>query len=422
MKRQIYLSILFVFLGCSLVKAEVVSLSLDEAMAMALSENRDILLKTEDVAKAKLKIAEAKGALLPSVTFTGTWSDTLGYYAKAASSITTQTSVKQYLYKGGKTINTIKYNEHNREASAALLDKTMIETVLGVKKAYYTLILATHYANLNRKILKNAEEHFYVIQERYKNGQASESDVLTLKASLNSLKQAYEASLNQVESAQEILKNLLFLADDVRVQTTDQLSYEDVELLYEEVLLEALKKRPEIRQYEAQSKAAENSIEMVRVDHRPSIYASWDYYSRNTSGSTVAPARGWQDYNVLGVTFSWPIFDGWVTRAKVEQAIVDLKEAQLMKEKLYGDIRVELKNAYLSFKDAISKLKASEADIEVYKNNLTEVKAKHQKGITSALDLEDARLKYDVSLFNRTQAIYDFRLAQSQFDKARGEF
>jgi len=403
-----------------LARTEEISLSLDEAISIALRDNRDVLLKTEDIKKAKEKIAEAQSGLLPTLNFTGGRTYTAGYYGKDLTQTTTQTTLKQYLYKGGKTINTIRQNKYKLEVSQALLDETKLETVLNIKKAFYTLLLAKEFSNLNKGILDNTQEHLNFIQVRYRNGEVSESDILKIKESLSSVEEAYEASLNQAESSLNLLGNLLYLGEDVRIKADAQFVYEPREVAYDEAFLKTMQNRPEIRQYEAQEMADKKAIEIAKSDNRPNIYASWDYYSRSHAIATTVNTRNWNDYNIFGLTFSWPIFDGFATRAKVEQAIVDLKETQLSKEKVIKDIAQELKNAYLDLKNAIAKMKSAQTQIDLYKDTLSVIRDKYNAGIASFLDLNDASLGYEVSLFNQRQAIYDYILAQARFDKATG--
>lgn len=420
MRRLLFL-IPFIFIySSSIVFAEEIALTLDEALNIAIRDNRDVLLKVEDVKKAKEKIREAQTGFYPSLSFTGNWSDTKGYYEKDdVSQNTTQTTLKEYLYKGGKTVNTIAQNKYKLTVSQALLDKTKIETALNVKKAFYTLLLATEFANVNKGILENTKEHLDVTKTRYENGQASESDVLQIKESLSSVEEAYGASLNQVEATSAILRNLLYLDKDVNITADAQFIYEPKEIAYDEAFLKAMEKRPEIKQYQAQENADKKVIEITKADNRPSIYASWDYYSRSHIAGTTT--KGWNDHNVIGVTISWPIFDGWLTKSKVEQAIIDLKTTQLTKEKTTRDIALELKNAYLDLKNAITKIKSTRAQIDLYNNALQVLQDKYKAGIASSLDLNDATLSYDVSLFNQKQSIYDYILAKAKFDKAMGE-
>jgi outer membrane protein TolC len=400
--------------------AEEISLTLDEAVSIALRDNRDVLLKTEEVKEAKEKIAEAKAALFPTLDFIGSRTYTRGLYAKNLPQSSTQLTLKQYLYKGGKTVNTIAQNKDKLVVSEAELDKAKLELVLSVKKAFYTLLLSKEFAGLNKSIFENARGHFSSLEERYKNGEESHSDILKIKSSLTNTKQAYEASLNEAQSTSALLKNLLYLDDGVAVTPQGKLEYQPIDIAYDEAFLKAIKQRPEIRQYEAQENADKRAIEVAKADARPSIYASWDYYSKSTSALSFSPGKGWQDYNVVGLVFSWPIFDGWATKRKVEQAILDLKETQLTRGKVIKDIALELKDAYLSLKDAIEKIKAVESDIAVYKDNVGVSEERHRQGALSSLGLDDARLKYEVSIFNKKQATYDYIIARSNFDKATG--
>ena len=102
--------------------------------------------------------------------------------------------------------------------------------------------------------------------------------------------------------------------------------------------------------------------------------------------------------------------------------MVDLKETELTKQKVRGDIALELKEAYLFLKDAIAKLQASETDLKVYADNLSGAREKYSRGIISLLDMNDANLKYEISVFNKKQAIYDYILVKASFDKATGGF
>jgi outer membrane protein len=423
MTRRIYFITIFALLfgGPLPVYAEsAVKISLDQAIFLALVENRNVLLKAEDVKKAKLKIEEAKAEYLPTIVLSGSWSDTLGLYSKNAATTGLQVSARQYLSTRGRVANTVKVNEYGLAISKALLDKTKLELVLQVRKAFFTLLLADEFSALNKKILLNAEEHFSSVKARVGSGEASASEFLVIKSSLAGVRSAYENSLNQVESAQALLRNLLYFDEGVRIKPVTQLSYDPKELAFEEALLDAVRDRPEIRQAEAQNQANKKAIEVAKSGNRPSIYASWDYYSRSNMAASLT--KNWNDYSVVGVTVSWPIFDGWATKAKVEQAIVDLKASELTQQKTVRDIALELKDAYLFLRNSIHQINASKSEVDVYEDNLATATERSGQGIMSSLDLSDASLKCDVAFFNAKQAVYDYAIARSAFDKARGEF
>ncbi|MFA5087583.1 MAG: TolC family protein [Candidatus Omnitrophota bacterium] len=399
-------------------RAQEVFLTLEEALSLALRDNRDILLKTEDITKAREKISESRGGLWPTVHFTASQTQTRDLYDATLDQTAVQAAFKQYLYKGGKIVNTIEQSKAKLKVSEALLEKTRIEVNLQVKKAFYALLLAEDFVELNKGIVANTEKHLETIEARYQKGLVSELDILKIKESLESVQQAYVESLSQVDSLQSLLRNLLYLEEDVHIRPDGEFAYERKDIAYDAGFLKALQDRPEIRQYEAQERVDQRTIEITKADNRPSIYASWDYYSR--SHLSFQTSRNWNDYNVLGLTFSWPIFDGWVTKSRLDQAIVDLKQTRLMKDKAIKEIALELKNAYVDLKNAIAQIKAAEADVAFYRNNLAQVQERYASGIMSFLDLDDALLSRQVSEFNKNQAIYNYIIAKNDFIKATG--
>lgn len=420
-KRLIWI-VLFLSLITIAGYAQEVTLTFSEAVAIGLRDNREILLKTEDVQKAKLKITQAQAGIFPTLTYTGGWLYTVGLYDKNKGQDTSQISLKQYLYRGGRVINSIKYSNYKLEVAQLLLDKTKLEMIFDFSQAYYTLLLSESFVRLNKAILDNSRQHLDYLNALYKNGQASETDILQAQASLSSVAQAYEASKTQTEAAGALLNNLLFLDKDVLVVPSTEFHFAPKDIAFDQGFLKAMQTRPEIKQFEAQLEADKSAIEAARADGRPEIYFSWDYYGRVHGVTTTINTQNWNDYKTFGITLSWPIFDGWKTKSLVEQAIVDLKQTQLGKTKLFGDIALEVKNAYLSLQNAIEQIKASQADTALYKNNLSTAGDRCAQGLISLLDNHDAQLKYAISVFNQQQAVYDYVIAKFNFDKVTGGF
>jgi outer membrane protein len=418
MCKRFLLIIAFILTIPLFCNAEEISLTLDEAVTIALRDNRAVLLKAEDVKKAKYGISEAQAALFPSLTAGAGWSDTRGLYEKDVGVYTAQVGVKQILYAGGKIVNAVKVSEYAYESAQAVLDRTKQDTVYMVTQAYYTLLLSQKAAGLNKTMLENTQEHSEVVKARYSRGQTSTSDTLNIKAALSSIQQEYDGAIRQTETAQEVLRNLLYLDAGVIIKPNYQFKYKEQDLAYDKAFIKALQARPEIRQLEAQRKIAGHALEIAKAGNRPTIAAGWDYYAR--SHALTGTAKNRNDYNIVGVSISWPVFDGWATKARVEKAIVDVQEAQLSREKLNKDISLDVKTAYVALSDAIEKMKSIEDQVLLYQDAVSVMQKKFADGMASSLDVHDAMLAYDISLFNQTQALYDYLTAKAAFDKATG--
>lgn len=400
------------------VFAEEITLTLDEAIAIALRDNRNIRLQAQDIERTKAQLENSKSDRWPTLTFSATEQHDKGYYPADISSTVTQTSIRQYLYKGGSITNAIAKGTYDVQAANAASARMRNDIVLSVTKTFCAALLAQEYVVLNKAILENTQKHLDSIRARYAKGQASENDVLQLIKSLEDVKSVFEGSESQLLVLEATLRNNLFLGDDVRIAIRGALAYEPRDLSYDEGFLQALSNRPEIREYEAKENANKKSVEIAKADGRPTIYASWDYYSRSHILSTAT--KNWNDNMVIGVTFSWPIFDGWGTKAKVDQAIADLKQAQILKERTIKDIALELKIAYMALKNAISRLHVAEAQIAWYENSTAAASEQYKKGLISELDVSDIDVGRAVAIFGKTQATYDYLIAHADFIKATG--
>lgn len=415
---------LVLVLACSPARAEQVSLTLDDALSLALRQNRDLRLQAEEVNRARAAIAEARAAVFPSLDAAGGWTYARSLYGKDAGHYSGQAGVTQLLYAGGKVLSAIKAGREYYLYATASLDAAQQEAVLAVTRSFYALALAREFARLNRGIADNTEEHLRLTRERFHRGEASASDVLALESSLATVRQAYEASLNQTLQAEELLKNLLALDQAVSVLPEAVFACEPRELAFDQALLAAMRLRPEIRRSEAAVNMAESGVAVSKAGTQPSVYASWNYYSSSRVGAGVAsgsaPLKGWNDYNLVGLTVSWPLFDGWLTKAKVDQAVSDLKTAQIVREKTVRDIATETVNAYLLLKSAVAGVRSSQDEVKVYADALSVAHQRQREGLVSSLGLADARLGYEVAQFKRTQSVYDYLVAKAQFDKATG--
>ncbi|MDD5347378.1 MAG: TolC family protein [Candidatus Omnitrophica bacterium] len=398
--------------------AAEVSLTLDEAITIALRDNPDVLLKAEDLKKAKAQIAEATASLYPSLSVSGSWTDTRGLYAEDVDAYSGHIGAKQLLYKGGQVMAAIKIGEYNYKATEAALDAARQYTVYATKSAFYALMLAEKYAVLNKDIVANTAAHQAVIEARFKSGEASESDRIRMRASLADTSQAYEASRNQVQAAQALLNNLLSFEKDVVIRPAGGFSYEARDVALDEAFLKALKERPEIRQLDAQLEMARQNIEVARANARPNVYASWDYYA--SSRLAASTTRNNNDYNIIGITVSWPVFDGWLTKAKVDQALIGVKSTQLTRDKTAKAVALDVRTAYLELATALAKTRSVAEETRVYEDNFVVIRQQYNAGIASALDTEDAQLGLTVAQFNKIIADYDYLIAQARFDRATG--
>lgn len=406
--------------GAREIKARAVALNLKEALSIGLRDNRDIILDQEKLEQAKIKVKESQGAFFPEITLGGATTNTRELYNEDIVSHSFSASLKQYIYRGGKNVSALKEARYRKEFQEALLNKTRLNISSRIKKAFYTILITEEFVRLNLKVMDNKKAHYDYFKDRHSKGESHKQELSDAEYDLLRARSLYEASQNQLIDSYEAFKNTLYLDEGINVVLEGALEYIPKALAVDEAILKALALRPDIRQYEARARADKASIEKVKSGARPEIYASFDYFSRSTSYLSFSPGRGWQDYHTMGVALRWPIFDGWVTKAKVEEAISTLKQDHILQDKLKVDLTLEVKEAYLSLKTAITKQKPTAKDIELSRERLNTARARYAKGLLSNLDLDDAKLSLSLADFNQKESLYDCLTAKADLDKAMG--
>jgi len=116
-----------------------------------------------------------------------------------------------------------------------------------------------------------------------------------------------------------------------------------------------------------------------------------------------------------------PIFNGFSTRSKVRQADVDIRKTQedLIDTKLSLDMAFQ--NAKTQINNSIITINNQKENATLAQEVLNDTQNNYQNGLATLTDLLDAENAYIEAQNNYTSALLDFKLAEVQLIKAKGE-
>ncbi len=196
-------------------------------------------------------------------------------------------TLTQPLLKGfGIKVNTakIKMAEKAEKLAYAQLKMTVMNTVAEVVKAYWDLVGAIENVKVREEALANAERLLEISEKRREIGTAADIEVLQAKAGVATRQSELVAARAQMESACDILKNLLLIRDGDffskvliiptdRPRTFDDEKF-DVEKLgpdVDESVQTAVKNRPEIEMAKLQIETADLQLLQTRNEILPQL-------------------------------------------------------------------------------------------------------------------------------------------------------
>jgi TolC family type I secretion outer membrane protein len=424
----ILVSISFYLIPLSL-PASVQALTLDEAIRMGLEKNPNILRAQEDINVAKSQNLQARSALIPKIDAKATYMpNSLEKTAvpEAFKSVmpdldmTNEYSLElnfvQPLFTGGKIWYANQQASLNVSVSREKLRQTQNELILSITQAFDGVILAREYIQVMQEAINLTEENLQVIRARYRNGETLEFEVLRAEVELLNLKPQLIEARNKLELANSGLKFLLGMDPSEKIEVSGSLTPSEFNPDLNSCLHTAQEKRPEVAQLNYQKKIVNHLVKSAQAGYSPDLAAVFQF----TEQSFDHFNKGWEyGYNGL-LVLSVPIFNGFFTHGKINEAKGLLTSVSIGLNQLKDGIRLEVEQAYLNLHQSREIVEAGQETVKKAERSVEIAKAQYAVGYITSLDMMGARLALTQARTGYLKALYDFIVAKAQLEKAMG--
>lgn len=182
----------------------------------------------------------------------------------------------------------------------------------------------------------------------------------------------------------------------------------------ETLVTRAMTARPEVRALDRQSESLNLTIRALRGGYGPSLSASAGASETGTALDRLGPA-----WNV-GMTLSWPVFQGGLTRAQVREAEANVQVtlAQLEAQRL--QIRIDVQQAALSLRAVKVSQAATERAAVNAREQLRLAQGRFAQGVGNAIELGDAQVAMTNAETQLVQARFNLSAARANLLAALG--
>ena len=282
---------------------DTLTLNLDKALEIALSDNPTIKVAEEEIALKKVSHKEAWQNLLPEASISGTMSHTI---TAPQFSIGDQT-VKMGKDKANTATGTLNISLPLFAPAvyrAISMTKTDIELAVEksraskqdlvnqVTKAYYQLMLTQDSYDVLQKSYKLAEDNYNIVNAKYRQGTVSEFDKITAEVQMRSVKPSVISAGNAVTLSKLQLKVLMGITADVDIKIDDSLAaYEGVVFAnqLDNTVHEGLVNNTTMKQLELNRLMLQKNIKSLRTNFMPTLGLgySYQYQSMNNDSWNV---------------------------------------------------------------------------------------------------------------------------------------
>jgi outer membrane protein len=199
---------------------------------------------------------------------------------------------------------------------------------------------------------------------------------------------------------------------DVADESFPPLSFENQST--EELYAMALDHRPELAAYDADIKAQKLTARQADRGMWPSLSLGADLSYSGTSFRDP----GWGAS--IGVTLSWPLFDGYATRSNAKAEEIALVVLDAEKEALCQRLWLEIDDARLAVQSAKAETVAADEALASARELLRLAEERYLEGVGNIIELGDAQVAVTAAAAQKVQSEYDLAAARARLGRAVG--
>jgi len=427
MIKNKFLSIVVLLLGFSMNAQDM--LEKQGAVSIALENNFDIKVSNNDLEAAKNSSSIYNSGYLPSVFASGGADyqsqeseiefqngDSQDDIENTTNTYTATVGVDYLLFDGfGRKYNYKKLQEQYN-ISEIRVRQVIENTLLDLLFSYYDVARLTENKNNLQQSLDISKSQLLREQYGYQYGQKTQLDVLNSEVNVN------QDSINllniqrELANAKRDLNVILGREVNIDFAVDTAVSYA-IDLTYDGMMKSAKINNTFLLQAEKNVTLSDYDLKINKSSWVPNVGVNGAYNWRdsNTDSNISNPfslASNTSVGLIGGVSVSWNIFDGGITKTRVQNAKIAIDNSNIEKQFIEKDLERNVANAWETYQNSLFVLSAEEKNVETNKRNFERSQEQYRLGqiITVEFRLAQVNLLSAVNSYN--QAKYTAKVAE----------
>lgn len=344
-------------------------------------------------------------------------------------------SVNQLIFNGSYLVG-LKAASTYKDLAIKTTELTQEDIIQQVTKAYYAVLINKERTLLFNNNIARVDSLLRNTSELNKNGFVESIDVDRVRVTLNNLRTERDKFLNLNELGLQLLKFQMNYPQQQPIEVVGKIENVEVDTSLDSYNTGwDYKNRPDYKVLEVQQRLQQLNVKNQYAEGAPviSAFANLGYttqsptigglFSTNTSINDeggVGP-DSWYGFSQIGLSLSIPLFTGLSRTYRIQQEKLKLLQIDNGFINLKNGIDLEIKQASLSFDNAMKTLASQKENQDLAGNVARVTKIKYEQGVGSSLEVTDAENSLRQAQTNYYTALFDAMVAKVDLDKAFGK-
>ena len=415
---------------------EKLTLTLDQAIEIALSDNPTIQVAEQTIELKKISNKETALGLLPEASLSGAYTRTI----KKQTMVMDMPGVGTQRFKvgipnqyqGGVTVSlpifaptlykSMKLTKTDVALAVEQARASKQDLINQVTKAFYQTLLAQDSYAVLQKAFAQSEENFRIVNAKYEQGRVSEFDKISAEVQMRNMQPSVISARNGVDLSKLQLLVLMNIDPETEIELEGSLNdYE--EDVFAGVLTadtNSLKSNSTLAQLDMNVKMLQQSLSINKQSFAPIVALQFNYMYTCMANDFKFKDYEWNPYSNLSLSVSIPLFK-YSNFSAVKKT--NLQIAQLRTNRDYTARQLEMQQqSYLNSMAASAEQVSSNKEAIVQAQKGRDIAEKlYEVGRGTVLELNSAEVALTQAKLTYTQAIFDYLSAKADLDKLQGK-
>ncbi len=291
------------------------------------------------------------------------------------------------------------------------------QLIFRVKTAYYDTLRAQGQEEVAQASVDVAAARLQDTNARFAAGTVPRFDVTRAQVEVANLNQTLISAKSRVGVSRAALNRVLGIDPSLPTELVrSEITVENIKVDAQASVKEAYTRRPEVRQADLAIELARRNVRFRRADLFPSLAVSAQT-TYNPDTSTFMPEKvSW--LALVGLTI--PVWDGGVTKARVDQANADVDIAidNLTTTRL--TVGFDVQSAALTLQEGIERVSTTAENVALAEEALRLASVRYNGGISTLVEVTDAESALTQARVDYVNARFDYVLGLAGLQRATG--
>jgi outer membrane protein len=322
----------------------------------------------------------------------------------------------QLLWDFGAGPNKWRAARAQEESAGSSERATALLVAFNVRSAYFFARASRALVGVAQDSLRNTQRHLEQIVGFVRAGTRPEIDLAQARTDTANARVALISAENGYETSKVQLNQAIGIEGptdyEVAGEVPPPVRGEDGAL--DPLLEEAYQARPEVASLQQQVRALQLTVSSIEGQYGPALAASLGL----NEGGTSLDRLGWNAS--AGLTLSWNLFQGGLTRAQVREAEANVASAVAQLDVLRQQVRLDVGTARLAVLAAKESVSAALEALVNARERLRLAEGRYAQGVGSSIELGDAQVALTQAAAQAVQADDRLATARAQLSHAIG--